>query len=468
LSESQIPIPESQIPAAIAVAVLFAFIYAPALGHGFVKDDFRWIAAADVHSAGDVARLFASNVGFYRPLVTTTFAIDRRIWNLDPRGYAVTNLILLLADAGLLFLLARRLLLPGAAALFAVAVWLFNFHGINMALIWISGRTALLLCLFSLAAALAWLRGNRAAAALLALAAMLCKEEAIMLPPLLLLIDVVRGDGHTVNARRALFQSWPLWAAAAIYLILRSHSGAFGVADAPSYYRLTFDPRVVLKNAAQYLDRGATWALVAAAVMYLLVPRDAMLNDGERRGVRFGVAWFALLFAVTIFVPVRSSLYAVAPSIGSALVAAVFAARARTAVPHRFAIASTVLIAAILLLIPVYRTRNRGLVEPADLSAQSLAMMRRAAEDRPPVREIVLLDDRHASVKLDDAFGALAPDAVHLFVSPETDVSVTDSALPSDQRRDDVMVFELRGGRLVQERARTNGSPADTSPSHSG
>ena len=125
---------------AILLVALLGAIYAPALGHGFVKDDFRWIAAADVHSPGDVARIFSTNVGFYRPLVTTSFAIDRAVWDLDARGYALTNATLLLANAGLLFLVGRRLSLPPEAALLAAAVWAFNFHGINMALLWTSGR----------------------------------------------------------------------------------------------------------------------------------------------------------------------------------------------------------------------------------------------------------------------------------------------------------------------------------------
>jgi hypothetical protein len=452
----------------VLLAALFATIYTGALGHGFVKDDFRWIAAADVRSIGDLQRIFSTSVGFYRPLVTTTFAIDRRIWNLDPVGYAVTNLILLLADAGLLFLLARRLELPSPAALFAVATWMFNFHGINMALLWISARTALLLCLFSMAAVLAWRRGNRVTATLLTFVAMLCKEEAIMLPPLLLLTDFVDGERPSTGALRAIVRSWPLWTAAAIYLVIRAHSGAFGWMDAPPYYRPTFDPRALLKNAVQYLDRGATWPAVAAGVMFLSVPSTTAVRDDERRIMRFGVAWFALMFAMTVFLPVRSSLYAVAPSIGSALVAALFAARARRAAPHRFVVASAVLIAIVAMLTPVYRLRNRGLIEPADLSRQSLVAMQRAAENRPPVREIVLLDDPHAAVKLDDAFGALAPDAVHLFVSESARVSWTGGRVREYEGRDDVMVFELREGRLIQDGARTNGSPDDTSPSHPG
>jgi hypothetical protein len=412
--------------------------------------------------------VFWTNVGFYRPLVTLSFAIDRGIWNLDPRGYAFTNLILLVADAGLLFVLARRLSLSSSAALFASAAWMFNFHGINMALLWISGRTALLLCLFSLAAVLAWRRGRRLAAALHTLAAMLCKEEAVMLPPLLLLVDLLTAGRRAMSIRTALLQSWPVWVAAAIYLIVRAQTGAFGLSDAPEYYRLTFDPRLVIRNAAEYLDRGATWAAIAGVLVFLVAPRGTSLNDDERRVIRFGVVWFALMFAITVFVPIRSSLYAVAPSIGSALAAGALASRARRAAPHRFALVCTALIACVAVLIPVYRIRNHGLVEPADLSTQATAELRRAAQGRPGIREIVLLEDADAAVTLDDAFGALAPDAVHLFVSPDVHVSTTNDGSAVGAANEDVMVFRLRDGRLVQERVRTNGSPADTSASHPG
>jgi hypothetical protein len=453
---------------AVVLGAIFAAIYADALGHGFVKDDFRWIANADVHSAADLQRIFATNVGFYRPLVTLSFAIDRGVWTLDPRGYAFTNLMLLAANAGLLFTIAHRLSLSSAASLFAVAAWMFNFHGINMALLWLSGRTALLVCLFSTTAVLAWLRGLRLAAALLTCAAMLCKEEAVVLPLLLPLLGAVATGERYTSARRALLASWPLWAMAALYLILRAQSGAFGPSDAPAYYRLTVDPRVLAKNAAEYLDRGATWPAVAAALMVLFTPRGSPLNDDERRVVRFGVVWFVLMFAITVLLPVRSSLYAVVPSIGSALAAAAFASRAQRASPYRFARVSTVLIVLATALIPAYRMRNQGLTEPADLSTQATAELRRAAQQGLGVREIVLVDDRDAPVTLEDAFGALTPDAVHLFVSPDTHVTTSDTTGQVDAAREGVMVFRLRGGRLVQDRVRTNGSPEDTSASHPG
>lgn len=456
----------------IILVALLAAIYAPALGHGFVKDDFRWIAAADVHSPGDVARIFSTNVGFYRPLVTTSFAIDRAVWRLDARGYALTNATLLLANAGLLFLVGRRLSLPPEAALLATAVWAFNFHGINMALLWTSGRTALLLSLFAQAGALALLARRRwsgVVAGLLALAAMFCKEEAVMLPPLFVALHLVIGREER-SLRGALVRTWPVWVAAAVYGIARAQSGAFGVSNAPDYYRLTFAPRAVLTNVGEYLDRGATVAAIVSVILWLSAPRAEPFGDSERRTIRFGISWFIAMFAITMFVPVRSSLYAVAPSIGAALVAGACAARASRVVPDRFARVAALMIAAIALLLPVYRARNHGLVEPADLATRSLMTIQDAARGQPDARDIVLIDDPRAPVTLDSAFGALFPDAVHLFVGPAVRGSLTNDTEAAATRADAALVFTLREGRLVQERAsaRINGRPADSSASHPG
>jgi hypothetical protein len=158
----------------------------------------------------------------------------------------------------------------------------------------------------------------------------------------------------------------------------------------------------------------------------------------------------------------------VAPSMGSALAAAVFASRAQRVVPDRFALVSTVLIAVVASAIPFYQMRNRGLVEPGDLSTQALSEIKHATQDQPHIRDILLIDEPGAPMALGDAFGALAPDAVHLFVSPGVRVRMGGSVTATNGNDRETMVFRLRAGRLVQDRTRMNSSPADTRPSHSG
>ena len=130
--------------------------------------------------------------------------------------------------------------------------------------------------------------------------------------------------------------------------------------------------------------------------------------------------------------------------------------------PRRFARVAAASIVVLALLVPVFRSRNHGLVEPADLAAQSLATIQSSTSGNRDAEEIVLVDDPRAPVTLDSAFGALFPDAVHLFVGPALRGRIIEERTGEIDRR--AIVFELRDGYL----ARINGTPADSSASHSG
>ncbi len=127
-------------------------IYLPGLGHGFIKDDFVWIASSEVTSADNLVALFTHAPDFYRPVVALSFTLNRWLFGIDPFGYGLTNFALLLCAAAALARLAVALGMSWGGALGAAALWSLNFHGIDMALLWMSGRTSLLLALFSLLA----------------------------------------------------------------------------------------------------------------------------------------------------------------------------------------------------------------------------------------------------------------------------------------------------------------------------
>src|SRR5687767_13960721 len=239
--------------AAAALAGAFLVIYLPDIGRGFISDDFRWIVESRAESIGDLIALLRANTGFYRPVVSWAFAADHALWGTNAFGYGVTNLLLCLATAGALFALARRFALPSSAALVVAGVWLFNFHAVNMALLWLSGRTALLVSLFSVGTAHAMLRGRFLLAGVLALLAMLSKEEAVALLALFSALAFL-----TERRARSLVRTLPLWAALGIYVALRLQSGAFWPASAPSYYQFSFSPALLGRNFLEYADRAGT------------------------------------------------------------------------------------------------------------------------------------------------------------------------------------------------------------------
>jgi hypothetical protein len=402
-----------QAPRATAVAAflwaLFLAVYLPQAGHGFIQDDFRWIVESRIQALSDVVRVFNANVGFYRPLVSLTFAFDYWLWGLNAFGYALTNIALCLLASALLYLLVRRLGLSHAAAVVAMAVWLFNFHGVNMAVLWLSGRTALLAAVFLLLCAHAVVSGRYLTAGALTLAATMSKEEAVVVP-LLFAVFLVMSERRFGAAMKTA----PMWAALAVYLFLRWHSRAFWPADAPSYYTLSFAPGLVLRNVAEYADRAAT-ASLATALIFALGSRIRWsdVSVAERRAITCGAIWIPSMFALTIFLPVRSSLYALLPSIGCALIAGVVGGVAQRTSPRAFARVATTMTVAGVLLVPVYRERNRRWVRPAELSHQVVTTLGRDLQNSGRGR-VALIDDPGQRFNLATAFGGLLPNALEL------------------------------------------------------
>src|SRR5207247_1098974 len=134
-----------------------------------------WVARSQITSWEATRQLLKASTGFFRPVVSLSFALDRLAFGLNPLPFGLTNVALLLGSAYGVFVLARALALPVGAALLASALWTFNWHGINMAVLWISGRTALLLTLTSTLGAAAFLRHRLFPALALVFCAMLSK-----------------------------------------------------------------------------------------------------------------------------------------------------------------------------------------------------------------------------------------------------------------------------------------------------
>src|SRR6476646_2123871 len=86
--------------AALVLLTAFSVIYVPAVGRGFIKDDFNWIAQSRVSSVADVLTLLhTAPSGFFRPMVSFSFAANRLVCGLEPFCYGVSNLLLALGFA---------------------------------------------------------------------------------------------------------------------------------------------------------------------------------------------------------------------------------------------------------------------------------------------------------------------------------------------------------------------------------
>jgi hypothetical protein len=442
------------------LAAVVLAIYLPDAGQGFIKDDFAWIASSRLASAGDVWGYVARPAsGFFRPIVALSFGIDGILFGLRPLGYGLTNLALVGVCAAGIWRLAGALALTPAARLIAAAIWARNFPGIGMAVLWISGRTALLLCACAVWAADALLRGRPILAGVLALAAMLSKEEAVALPLVFALWLAIRSTGAS-RWRAIAAGAWPAWIALALYAGLRLRTPAMTFTTAPGVYQARLDAMRFAENMLEYLDRSSTGAIAVALAAVLIAWRRPRLDATARRTLLMAAAWFAGLFAITVWLPVRSSLYAVTPAVAPAIAAALVVSRAwdgrGTASPVRQRWAMALALALPVTLWPIYHLRNQRLAHEARLSAAALRTITPLADASPPITGLVFVDDQRVRPSLYQSFGPHFPEAVALTLGRSIPVSLDNTPEPGLARpiasAPTTRRFRLENGRLIETR----------------
>ena len=143
-----------------------------------------------------------------------------------------------------------------------------------MSLLWISGRTALLLTLFSLLAAHAVVSKRFWLGAVWTMLAMLSKEEAVLLPFMLtswagLAAWIDEGLPGRDAVKEAFARTWTLVVPLLAYTAVRIQTDAWTPSTAIEAYRFTFDLARVTRNARWFFAVGACDSLSATALLVL-------------------------------------------------------------------------------------------------------------------------------------------------------------------------------------------------------
>jgi protein O-mannosyl-transferase len=147
------------LAAAGLIAVVAALAYLPALNGGFVFDDNLLLTDNALIKAPDGLRRFwfTSEAVDYWPVPNTTLWLEWRLWGMQPTGYHITNLLLHIITSWLIWLILRRLVIPGAF----LAALLFSVHPVNVeSVAWIAQRKGLLALLFFQLSVLAFLKSE--------------------------------------------------------------------------------------------------------------------------------------------------------------------------------------------------------------------------------------------------------------------------------------------------------------------
>jgi Flp pilus assembly protein TadD len=200
----------------LLIAAVTFFLYAGALGYGFLNFDDLTNVADNYHlarlNAQDFKWMFTGTlVSDYKPAVWLTYAADRLVWGFNPIGFHLTNILLHVANTLLvywisLFLLRRYGTATGGAGLAvagaALVSILFSVHPQRVeSVVWISERKDVLYGFFYLASMGLYLRWGTGARThrmwvymgfnLLGFLSLLSKPMAVSLPLNMLLLDAL-------------------------------------------------------------------------------------------------------------------------------------------------------------------------------------------------------------------------------------------------------------------------------------
>jgi tetratricopeptide (TPR) repeat protein len=229
-----------------ALALVVCAVFWPMLGGQFVYDDL-WLAAQNP-SLQSLGQLWSSlggsywdfidagssqYVGYWRPLTSATLYLGNALTDGSPLGFHVLSLALHAVAVALAFALALRLSRDLRVACFVAL--LFGLHPVQVEPVaWISSVNDPLSGVFSLGAMWAFVawrerasRGLPLASAALFLCALLAKESALAVLPMILAVDLGResaaGNAATLRERLQPFVGpyATLCAAFALYYVSR-------------------------------------------------------------------------------------------------------------------------------------------------------------------------------------------------------------------------------------------------------
>jgi Tfp pilus assembly protein PilF len=229
------------------ISLFVAIVYIPTFGGEFILDDnpliknnsyikeahsfFSYLAQEDgITDATRGAGNYHTN--YYRPLINLSYRIDYKIWSMRAPGFRATNLILHLLTSLVLYHLIVLFVNNQKAAL--LAALLFAVHPVNTESVsWITSRNNILVTLFSLLSFYFYLKARRTIgylgtliSAVFFMLAVLSKEFALMLLPIMLLYQRLIGETKK-SIRKEIFTYLPFILILLIYFLLRqSATGA--------------------------------------------------------------------------------------------------------------------------------------------------------------------------------------------------------------------------------------------------
>jgi len=302
----------------VLLAVVAFGVHANSLKNDFVFDDESVVLGdPTIKTLSSIPKYITAQEGFhkvigryYRPLVSASYAIDYSLWEFNPFGYHLTNIIIHVINTLLLFKLLLLIFCPGESKISETKIYvilfcsiIFAVHTIHTeAVAWISGRTDSLCFTFFAAAFIYYIKysAERKTSYLIWVClyytfSLLAKEMTITFPVLVIMYDlIVKREFNKGGFRKKFAVYLVLILISVVYIFLRwlilknvperdtyfyfygKDTFVTALTMLPAlllYFKLTFIPVNLVYHYSGYLPYESSIASVSviAAVMFIVV-----------------------------------------------------------------------------------------------------------------------------------------------------------------------------------------------------
>jgi tetratricopeptide (TPR) repeat protein len=296
-------------------------VYAVHLGNGFIYDDHLLVLQQrTLRSPADlletVSRTHYTGLPYYRPLTQLSYSLQKTLFGNNPLPYHAVNTL----GAGILFAAVSRFFSLPAFGLTAswslLAALLFCLHpAVSSCVFPVSGFETVLAGIF-MTLTLVFFTGEGGRSRLLAVLfftlSLLTKEQAVVLPPAMVLMDLL-GLGRESPGRKPgawLRRYLPFLLVALLYLLLRSRhfsGGDYGTWNDEALGSFLMSYAYALQTSfapffsLHYEPQAGDWfsplrLIVAAGALFFLVAGGGRMKRSRGKAPLF----FAGLFFVAV------------------------------------------------------------------------------------------------------------------------------------------------------------------------
>ncbi len=431
------------------IAAVILILYSVAFGHNFLFDEENIILRNPyIRSLSLIPELFKHGyfyfegrsaqdwAQYYRPLASLTFAIDHFFWKYNPLGYNLTNTFLHVLASILLFFFLLKVFKNQLVAF--LCALLYSVHPLHTeAVTYVASRGDLLGGSLMLAAFLSYWEKRTGLAVLWYASALFCKENSLLLPLYLFLLDISFIKSDWKGLFRKLF---PFCVIAVLFIVFRKffspialgppslnvHDAAlrvFSMGDSVLRYfeAFLFPEEFKFCLAVNFKSSFSDPAVMRSVQVYSLLGAAWLLTLRRRSAAFFGMSLFLTsLFPYLNFIhfyPEWAEHYLYVPSIGLFVLLGVLMTRVFE-IKHKRAVALLFAVYGVFFLFFCQRTWQRN-----KLYNDTEGYYKRLSASDSPYAFFGYQNLARLSIEKGDWSGAMAPLRAALLMEPDSDVT---------------------------------------------